>query len=343
MRYVSPYRRRLGTATVVSMGVMIVLYSWTSRTARRSDNGATQGALNLSTKPRDSKMPAVSFDIDKLDKSTLNGNNCPFHRPVDALSGRPLWVAGYPASGFDLVAHLISAASGITAVDVYRDHGCDGVVQDGAAPTGACLTHWPLVKKDSPSSLAVKSGRMYHSEAIFVIRNPAQAIPSYHTRWWGATVNNVLGNHDQPELTKWKKWRNKRLAHHLSIWEQSIHEWHRGVPAAGISGIGLLLPYEQFTSTQQGPNVTKQLVQFLESSHHQVVDSALAPCLWRRVSDDEHHSPKVYNATYTIEQKELFLSTLKGMIKVYQSPNDNALKDILQGYRDDIAANLPMD
>jgi hypothetical protein len=362
----APYRRRLATATIVSVGLMTVLYTATLRSGSSTNNN--QAIIRVSN-----TGPVVlpQAELDQLEKSALNTENCPFHPPVETLEHRqPVWVAGYPGSGFDFVAHLIAAVTGVTTVDVYRHHTChDRLVRDGAAPTGACLTHWPLVQRDSPTAIAASSGTMYYQQAVFVIRNPAHAIPSYHTRWWGAQ-QSILGNHVPPNVTKWQKWRNKRLSYHLDVWKQSLTEWVRGVPAAGISGVGLVLPFEQLQSAQNGPNITLQVARFFTkepstsggsgskrskalSSNSRYDHLRYSKCVWRRVYDDEHHPPKEYTAAYTKRQKQLFLDTLDELIASYKGPstshptlsesNRGVIQRVLQGYRDDIHSHLVLD
>jgi hypothetical protein len=357
----APYRRRLATATIVSLGIMTVLYTATLR-----NTNSNSQAIRVS-----STLPDLSqAELDQLEKSALNKENCPFHPPVEELEHRqPVWVAGYPGSGFDFVAHLIAAVTGVTTVDVYRHHTCHArLVRDGAAPTGACLTHWPLVQRDSPTAIAASSGTMYYAQAVFVIRNPAHAIPSYHTRWWGAQ-QSILGNHVQPNVTKWQKWRNKRLSYHLDVWKQSLTEWVRGVPAAGISGVGLVLPFEQLQSAPYGPNITRQVAQFftrestsgksskrskaVSNNNNRYDHLRYSKCVWRRVYDDEHHPPKDYTAAYTKRQKQLFLDTLDELIASYKGTstshpslseaNRGVIQRVLQGYRDDIDSHLVLD
>lgn len=110
---------------------------------------------------------------------------CRVMPPVHQSEGLPLWVAGYPGSGFDLLAPIIAFSTGLTAVDVYRHHTCSVPAAEGAAMTGACMSHWPVIQKDAPANVAI-TGAFYDPQAVFVIRNPANAIPSYFTRWWGA-------------------------------------------------------------------------------------------------------------------------------------------------------------
>jgi len=125
----------------------------------------------------------------------ISAANCPRTIPKTSTPGKPVWVAGYPGSGFDIVAPLSSAVSGLTAVDIYRQHTCLKPVQGTDIPISACMTHWPLVAKDSPAQVAMNDGILYQHQAVFLIRNPAQAIPSYHTRWWGAQ-KHIRANHE---------------------------------------------------------------------------------------------------------------------------------------------------
>jgi hypothetical protein len=336
----NPYQKRLITAAVSSVGVVLVLYAGVFGAASNSTSDESSSQLRIGARPGDLAGLSSATAVDILEKSALNSENCPHMKPAKATAGKPIWIAVYPGSGFDLVAPLISAVTGLTSVDVYRQHGCSEIVREGAAPTGACLTHWPLVQKDSPASVAVATGTMYYKKAIFVVRNPAHAIPSYHTRWWGAQ-HHVRGNHDQPPVAEWIDWRDKRFDHHLQIWKLSLTEWERGVPTAGLTGISLYLPFEQLTSVQHGPALTAALANEFASAQHPTTATNTA-CLWRRVVDDEHHAAKVYAAAYTAAQKALLLKTLDDLMLTYAT-TEPVLTGILQGYRTDIASNLPLD
>ena len=118
-------------------------------------------------------------------------------------------------------------------------------------------------------------------------------------------------------------------------------EWQRGVPAAGVTGVALYLPYEQLTDGTHGPALTEQLARTFQAAHHPATTVHTA-CLWRRVVDDEHHPPKEYAATYSAAQKELLLQTLDELVMSYVDA-EPVLTEILQGYRKEIASNLPLD
>jgi hypothetical protein len=182
----SPQHKRLCGATAAAFVVMVFLYtimlgggdsdSSSKNSAMRVDNGRGSDAGGVGDPNTDvcPLMPAV-YDIG--DK-------------------KPIWVAGYPGSGFDLLAPLIAYSTGLTAVDVYRHHTCSVPARPGAAVTGACLSHFPVIAKDAPSSVAL-TGAFYNPGVIFVMRNPVKAIPSYFTRWWGAQKHVQVMPHDR--------------------------------------------------------------------------------------------------------------------------------------------------
>jgi hypothetical protein len=321
-------------------GLALVLYSVVlNRSLNNRSNLDNSSPIRIHSNQNYVSSPVTLKAVDKMEKHELNSENCPHMKPATETHGKPIWIAGYPGSGFDLVAPLISAVTGLTSVDIYGQHTCSVAVKDGAAPTGACLTHWPLIEKDSPVSIATSTGIMYNKHAIFVIRNPANAIPSFHTRWWRAQ-KQLQGNHIHPEKKEWIEWRDKRFGSHLKTWKVSLLEWQRGIPAAGVAGVSLFLPFEELTDVDKGPALTAKLASQFEEALHPA--TATTTCLWRRIVDDEHHPPKQYSSTYTSEQKTLLIQTLDDLI-LRLATKETSLLDILQGYRDDISSNLLLD
>lgn len=175
--FASAQRKRFCGATAAALLVMFILYSLLMRGGQSKSSGAADNAMRINGSTRSADVGA---------NSNNPGDVCPVMPAVyDIGSKKPIWVAGYPGSGFDLLAPLIAYSTGLTAVDVYRHHTCSVPARAGAAVTGACLTHFPVIAKDAPSSVAL-TGAFYNPNVIFVIRNPVKAIPSYFTRWWGA-------------------------------------------------------------------------------------------------------------------------------------------------------------
>jgi len=270
----------------------------------------------------------------------ISAANCPRTIPKTSTPGKPVWVAGYPGSGFDIVAPLSSAVSGLTAVDIYRQHTCLKPVQGTDIPISACMTHWPLVAKDSPAQVAMNDGILYQHQAVFLIRNPAQAIPSYHTRWWGAQ-KHIRANHEQPDEAEWLTWRDQRFDHHLHQWKKAATEWQRGIPAAGVTGIGLYVPFEQLVAEDTGPALMASFANHLEHANHEV--AAHTSCLWKRiVQAEEARQPKRYRHSFTRAQQQAMLTMLDEMVAIY-SVSEPRLERILMGYRHDIESNLRLD
>jgi hypothetical protein len=322
-------------------GVVLVMYSIAlNRSATSEYNSTTSSAIGIHSNQNYITTSSAIRDVNKLAKHELNSQNCPHTVAAIETPGKPIWIAGYPGSGFDMVAHLVSAITGLTSVDVYRQHSCSLPVKDGAAPTGACLTHWPMIEKDSPVSVATSTGTFYNPNAIFVIRNPANAIPSFHTRWWRAQKqmnrNNVF-----PGKEDWIEWRDKRFTKHLKSWKVSLQEWQRGISAAGIHGISLFIPYEELIDATKGPELSAEVAnKFLAANHP--ATTATTACLWRRIADDDHHPPRPFPPTFTSEQKALLLQTMDELILLFTT-KEALLTSVLRGYRDDISTNLLLD
>lgn len=337
---VSAYHQQFVSAGFCLFGVLLVFYSIALNKSSTPDFNNETSQLRINANQNYVTNTNGIKDVNTMAKHELNSENCPQTKAATETPGKPMWIAGYPGSGFDMVAKIISAITGLTSVDVYRHHSCSEPVKEGAAPTGACLTHWPLIGKDSPVSVATSTGTFYNSHAIFVIRNPANAIPSFHTRWWRAqkqmNMNNVF-----PEKSDWVEWRDKRFASHLKSWKVSLQEWQRGIKAAGIAGISLYIPYEELIDKTKGPELSAELANKFIAAKHPATTSTTR-CLWRRIADDEHHPPRKYPPTFTSAQKKLLLQTLDELILLFTT-KEALLTTILQGYRDDISSNLLLD
>ena len=183
------YQQRLLCTSLSFLAVMLLLYGVLS--SNKSDDNSL---LRQDSSARPIQGNKASPLVAKAPES------CAVMPPQYSTPGRPVWVAGYPGSGFDLAAPIIAKVTGLTAVDVYRHHTCSTVIQEGAAVTGACMTHWPMIKKDSPAAVAT-GGEFYSPQAMFIIRNPIKAIPSYFTRWWGAQRHVMVRSVFHPNLS----------------------------------------------------------------------------------------------------------------------------------------------
>lgn len=336
----SPYLKRLCWSAFVALVVMLGLYYklFGSSPPERSGKEINSAKRIGESTEKSAYQQTETTEITGLG-NTNAATSCPVMPAIYDTPGKPVWVAGYPGSGFDFVAPIIAKTTGLTAVDVYRHHTCSVAIKEGAAITGACLTHWPLVNKDSPATLAL-NGDIYSSQAIFVIRNPAQAIPSYYTRWWGAQ-KHVFGNHQQPPEQEWREWRNQRFEHHLMVWKRTIVEWNRGIPAAGLTGISLFVEFDELSSPVQGPHVVDQIAKVFEKYNHKIVENT--QCLWRRAVDQSQlHKAKAYVPKFTATQTDLMLHTMDELLELYQNSHP-ILGDILKKYRTDIQEKLRLD
>ena len=116
--------------------------------------------------------------------------------------------------------------------------------------------------------------------------------------------------------------------------KQTLLEWHRGIPAAGVTGIGMYVPYERLSSPTEGPLITRDIAtQFANAKH--VVHSE-PPCLWRKAIDrSQLHKAKAYAPHYTNEQKQSIVQALDELILMFGS-TDPVLTNILHGYRSDL-------
>ena len=103
------------------------------------------------------------------------------------------------------------------------------------------------------------------------------------------------------------------------MWKQTLLEWHRGIPAAGVAGIGMYVPYERLSSPVEGPLLTREVAEQFAKSKHVT-----------------HTKAKAYNPKFTTAQKQAIVQALDELILMFQA-SDTALTTILHGYR----SNLP--
>jgi hypothetical protein len=297
--------------------------------------------VSIGVKSRDGRHVRKSASsATGLPSHEINAQNCPKMNPSFVKPSKPVWVAGYPGSGFDLMAPLAAAITGLTSMDVYTHHSCvnDDIIDPSIPPIAACISHWPMVPKDSPATLAV-NGEVYYARSIFMIRNPAEAIPSYHTRWWNAQKRNDLSNKQQAPEEDWKSWRDDRFSNHLELWKRSLIEWQRGVPAAGVKGIALYLEYNDLIDREKGPQLSEELAKVFQSAGIPVSDNAF--CLWHRIYDNAK-LPKQYYPSFTNAQKKELLDTLEDVITHYQF-TEPQLVEILSRYKGQIESDVRTD
>lgn len=121
------------------------------------------------------------------------------------------------------------------------------------------------------------------------------------------------------------------------MWKQTLLEWHRGIPAAGVSGIGMYVTYERLSSPIEGPLLTREVAEQFGRSKH--VTHTEPPCLWLKAVDrSQLHKAKAYKPKYTANQKEAIVQALDELVLMFQS-SDPTLTAILHGYRSDLPWN----
>jgi hypothetical protein len=142
-------------------------------------------------------------------------------------------------------------------------------------------------------------------------------------------------NHQQPPESEWIEWRDDRFDHHLSMWKQTLLEWHRGIPAAGITGIRLYIPYEDLSSPVQGPLLTREVANLYKENRFTVHKDAA--CLWRRAIDrTQLHKARAYEPGFTNIQLSAIKVMIDELIDQYRLEGDTKLVNILQSYRDNV-------
>lgn len=188
---------------------------------------------------------------------------------------QPTYTSSYPGSGDTPLYQLIEAMTGLVTGDDRRSNGHRNTV--------SINTHYPC-----PEGVAMRDINV--PRAVLLIRNPLDAISSYHNYMHLMNTAGAVAPGDsptyvsrQPPVEAWLEWRDNFFEGQLQLWVKHIEYWMELYPT---SFNRLILAYENLQDEESGPVETARLAEFLSRADG-VADSLRPPddlpCLWRTV------------------------------------------------------------
>ena len=254
-----------------------------------------------------------------------NGSECPASNSPNAeappiaahLSDRPLpdpaVLASYPGSGSQMAQRLVEGLTHLaTGDDEHVLHLRDIVPLDRYVAVSTHFPHWAMGDEamrteteyvpDYIEDLPPDAGdgqrpdeeqhdhhhhdRRTFSRAILLLRNPADALASFHDEMvlHSNNNNNRLSSDAQAPLDasidEWVAWRDAHFADEVQAWEDHAAYWAAQYHAPSRQE-RLVVTYEGMTGDESGPRVAHLLADFLgqgEGVHP--VEGTDVDCVW---------------------------------------------------------------
>jgi hypothetical protein len=268
---------------------------------------------------------AFEIGVDNGNCQTLN-----WTQPVQKQTVKPVWVASFPGSGAEMFRLFVeSITAGAPGWSIYdSDHpGNQTCTQVNAA---TCKTHWPVLSKEPPT--AVHNQGRYHSKAILLLRNPANAFPSRLNHQF--EIINRRGFHTQQAPEKvWNRWIRQHAAGEVRAYYHFLRTWLN----SSLPSVGLVVPYEGLTNPQTGLFWATKIVDILHDAHHIVpTDSKSLGCLWRKSifnKPQRKRAEHTYQPGYRPADHQRLQRLIEELLRdVTNKEEDLELFNILQGY-----------
>jgi hypothetical protein len=209
---------------------------------------ATTTATATATPPVETQQSTTAqADIIGATKET-----CPIPAPkIKEIN--PTMIASYPGSGAKLTWKLIRAISGYMTSDDAVD--LNDLSKNGQAI--AIKTHFPA----HGSNDDLFSPFMDVPRSVLLIRNPFNAIPSFHSYLYEQSLQ-LTGHSVRAPENIWVTWRDTHFDNELNLWKEHTIFWmnHHDYENRHI------LPYEFLIKAGPGPTELRKLRNFLEKS-----------------------------------------------------------------------------
>lgn len=281
-----------------------------------TNSSITQGEKSSSAKfnKRESNDTRQILSLKKSPCQDMDNHNA-------TTTSKPVWVAGYPGSGNDLLRTLVQHISGFEGRDVYLDVHC------AVGRTATCKTHWPVFRRHPPLEVPNE----FHESAILLIRNPAKALPSYFNYEW-EYHHNITDHSQQAPEGAWIEWRDANFGKQIRVWKRLVtwwfQHWH----------VQTVVPYEQLIHEQTGPVILRQL-----AAHMQVANFPVATdlhCQWQwcvQQAATVKRSGHQYTPPFQQHQKDAILKIVNQTLVLFS--NHSVLAHVLVEYLLDIEQN----
>ena len=237
---------------------------------------------------------------------------------------KPVIIAGYPGSGNTVTRELVESLTGFEAADLYAGEKClsNRVV--------TCKTHFPVYDFDSPNMFPDR----FAPTAALLIRNPADALPSYFNFCWERT-QNVSEHSQQGSEEEWIKFRDAHFDAEIEGWNVLLNYWLKE------KYVQTVLPYERLTDPKEGPQIVKQLMRHLESAGFPVATDF--ECQWYKTvvrSAKSKRNGRQYVPKYTSDQKLKLLEVINRTMVDLEG--HSIMTPILSQYMMDISQSVDL-
>mmetsp|Transcript_22390 Transcript_22390/g.25939 ORF Transcript_22390/g.25939 Transcript_22390/m.25939 type:complete len:317 (-) Transcript_22390:102-1052(-) len=183
----------------------------------------------------------------------------------------PTMVASYPGSGAKLTWKLIRAISGYMTSDDAVDH-LDLAKQRLVI---AIKTHYPARGSNDP----VFQPYADVPRSVLLIRNPMNAIPSFHSFLYEQSIG-ATGHSMRAPVDKWIEWRDRHFEQEIQYWLDHIMFWMEHHPFEDR----FILPYEYLIKPGAGPTELRRLHSFLEDNIEGIAEMRTpiqkVDCIW---------------------------------------------------------------
>ena len=163
----------------------------------------------------------------------------------------PIWIPSYPGSGSEMFRDLVKATTGLGGDNYYANKCSKEPIPF------TCKTHWPVIRRYRKIQPQTMVGR-FHDKAIFLIRNPRHALPSYFNHEY--EVKHKLKRHSQQgSEEEWRKYRDRIFGGEQEPefldWKKIITEWHKQP-----FEIVLYIQYEELINNETGPALFNRVI-----------------------------------------------------------------------------------
>ena len=233
---------------------------------------------------------------------------------------------------------LVRAVTGLGGDDYYKHEKCV------KHPAVTCKTHWPSIGNLFREETVRQTKGTFHDKAMVLVRNPRNALPSYFNYLW-ERKHHLQGHSEQAPERKWQSYRDQNFDQQLKGWKGMFTKWQQQP-----FEIALYIQYEHLTSEMTGPALLKRIVNIIRNAPENSINVAPnkdIPCLWYKVVKEgvggmrTKRAAHTYTPAYTYEQKHQMLQMLDGAMEEFSKTLE--LVEIIQSYRDDVAANMPLE
>jgi hypothetical protein len=198
-----------------------------------------------------------------------------------------------------------------------------------------CKTHWPVLPKEPP--IRDDNQELYHSRAIVLMRNPANAFPSRLNHQF-ETINR-RGYHTQQAPEKvWNRWIRRHIHGEVRAYRNFVQTWQN----ATVPSVALFVPYEGLTDPNTGLFWASRVANVLREAHYRTPEDTKAlECLWKQSIFDNPNRKRAahsYRAGYRPEDHDRLQQLMKELMSdVNLSKKGKNLADILNAYNSSIA------